>query len=124
MSHPLHVMLAAFELDDFDLVGSAMALDPGGHATAVQVGRADPDIVARANHQDPLELDGFTLTGVQFLPSGLPRDSVLPTTGFITAYMSETQPHHQYSKRPLILMIALFKVNQIPSGTWRLRSLD
>jgi hypothetical protein len=84
MSHPLHVMLASSELDDFNLVGTAMAFHRGGNAAAIQVRRADPDIVVRTHHKDPLEFDGLTLTGVQFLnPQGISLgDPVLLTTGF------------------------------------------
>ena len=56
MTLTLHVVLAATELDDPDLVGAAMGHNLGGHRSALQR-VTQLDAVGIAEHQDVVELD-------------------------------------------------------------------
>src|SRR5690606_4131855 len=66
MPLPLHVVLAAAELDDAHLVGAAMADDLGGDAGAVER-VAELDAVAVAQHQDVVEGDLAAGLGLELL---------------------------------------------------------
>src|SRR5690606_29720992 len=82
MPLPLHVVLAAAELDDPDLVGAAVGHDLGGDGGAAQR-VADLDAVAVAQHQDVVERDlvaglGFELFDAERFAL---RHAVLLTAG-------------------------------------------
>src|SRR5690606_29742654 len=66
MPLPLHVVLAAAELDDAHLVGAAVADDLRGDARALER-VADLDAVAVAEHQDVVEGDLAAGLGLELL---------------------------------------------------------
>src|SRR5690606_1662258 len=66
MPLPLHVVLAAAELDDAHLVGAAVADDLGGDAGALER-VAELDAVAVAQHQDVVEGDLAAGIGLELL---------------------------------------------------------
>src|SRR5690606_8250028 len=79
----LHLVLAAAELDDLDLVGAAVADDLRGHARALE-GVTDLDPVAVAQQQDVVELDLGAGLGLELLDAELLalRHAVLLTAGY------------------------------------------
>src|SRR5690606_13154204 len=67
VTHALHVVLAAAELDDADLLVAAVALDGSRDLGAVHRRRADGDLVAIAQQEDLPEFDGAARLCVQLL---------------------------------------------------------
>src|SRR5699024_6402894 len=67
VTHLLHVVLAALELDDANLVATAVGEHLGGDLSAFDVRGPDAHIVAFANHQNLVDLDAGALLGVQLL---------------------------------------------------------
>src|SRR6056297_531587 len=55
VAHLFHVVLAALELDDAHLVAAPVADHFGGYLAAVDIRRADTNIVAVGNHQNFIE---------------------------------------------------------------------
>src|SRR6056297_2305439 len=84
MTHALHVVLAAPELDDPHLVAAAVAHDFRGDLAAVDGRRADADIVAVGDHQYLIELHRSTVFGVELfdLDDVAGRGLVLLAAGF------------------------------------------
>src|SRR5690606_38187416 len=82
MPLPLHVVLAAAELDDAHLVGAAVADDLGGDAGALER-VADGHAVAAAKHQDVVEGDLVAGFGLELLDAErfALRHAVLLTAG-------------------------------------------
>ena len=60
------VVLAAAELDDGDLVRTALPTDGRGDLATVDGRRADGDVIAIADHEYLIELDGIALVDGQF----------------------------------------------------------
>src|SRR5690606_28816159 len=63
----LHVMLTATELDDADLVVTALADHFGSHLGTVYDRRTDLDVVAIGDQQDAIESQGFASGDFQLL---------------------------------------------------------
>src|SRR3954466_10241822 len=84
MPHLLHMVLAAAEFDDADLVATTLGLDGGGDAGAGDERRANGDAFALADQQHLVEGDrgadiGFELLNTQGFAL---HDAVLLTAGF------------------------------------------
>jgi len=71
-------MLAPAELDDLDLFGAAMSLDRGCHLATIKQRRTDLDIIPVSNHQNLVEFNSVTFTGIQCLhPQSVSLDNAI-----------------------------------------------
>ena len=65
MAHLRARVLASTELDDLDLVSTALSRDFGGYAGLIQSRSTHFNLVAVSNHEDVVELDGRTFFTIQ-----------------------------------------------------------